>query len=251
MGARQVKKEGIHGFKAFLIFSGSGVLAGLLVVWIISSLVKAIFVSGLGDSSSGGIQTGSPVVTWEPPLSMEQGSLDLCRSLETSGQAGAFREMGPVRISSEDNYSDPGPDAEDRIVQDDCTWEVYSSTGNKWIFSLSYKVFAGSFSDEQRLKQAKDLLSEEKSSVNEKFDSLINEELMADMADESFAYYGLGKGGEENLYIFLGRTRSGVFCIEVKIPVSSGGSDLEVELRTLIRKLVPVIDIRLERMIPA
>jgi len=245
-------KEGVHGFKAFLIVVGSGVLAALLVVGLIVALVKTVgaALSG-GSSSSVANQEGIPPGTWEPAPSMEEGALNLCRSLETSGQAGAFREMGPVRVDSGGNYSDPGPGVEDRSVQDDCTWEVYGPGGEKWTFSLSYEALAGSGSDEQRIAEATDLFSQEESSVRGVFDSLFSEESMVDMADESISFYGVAGGGEKSLYIFLGRTRSGVFRIDVEIPFYSSEPIDENEPRTLVRKVVPVIDMRLERVLPA
>ncbi|TDQ54783.1 hypothetical protein [Actinorugispora endophytica] len=242
------EKQGLHGVKAFLVMVGSGALAALIAVGGLVLVVNSIG-SAVVDGPSGG-DTEGQVGSWEPAPSMTEGALNLCQTLETSAQAGAFRSMGPERIDSGDGYSDPGPGVDSRIIRDNCTWEIYSPDGMEWKFSLEYEALAGGESESMRVDSAENVFSLKKESLREDFASVVNEEIMGDMAEESYAVYGSKEEGGV-LYAFLGRTRSGVFRIDLKAPPSASENvDIESEFRILVRKTVPVVHSRLERILP-
>src|SRR5690606_31486414 len=68
------KKQGIHGFRAFLIIVGAGTAAGLLVVWLVSLIFKtlvSVASEGLVGSEDSGGGYASPAR--RPVSSLEPG----------------------------------------------------------------------------------------------------------------------------------------------------------------------------------
>lgn len=244
------EKQGLHGWKAFLIVVISGTAAALAIIGGVVLVAKNVDPS-FSENPSGSME-GGQAGKWEPAPSMTEGALNLCRTLETSAQAGAFRSMGPERIDAGESYGDSISDAGYRSISDKCSWGLNSPEGEKWLFSLEYEAVAYGDSEADRVDTAQSIFSSMKNSLEEEVDPLIFEELMPDMAEESYSIYGGVRGkSDEVLYTFLGRTRSGVFRISLEAPKDrDGGWGNGEEFRMLVRKTVPVIHSRIERVLP-
>ena len=238
-------KKGVHGWRAFFLMFGCGTTAAFAVVGTVVGAAQM-----LGNVVTEGVSEPTDEVdgTWQPAPSMTPGALNLCRTMETSTQTGAFQSMFPERVDDEDGYSDPGPGADGRTVKDDCEWTLKSPEHGDWTFSLSYEASVSQGAESDRIEEARERLEGIRNESLEEFSSVSNSEEMSDVADEAYADYGLpveGEGG--SLYFLHGRTRSGVFEVRIENPSENVP---ESEYRELVRKVSPVLSKRLERVLP-
>jgi hypothetical protein len=242
--AERSEKQGVHGWRAFFLMFGCGTTAALVMVGGVVGVART-----LGSAVTG--TDGAPeqvAGTWEPAPSMSPGALDLCRTMETSNQTGAFTSMFPERVDNEDGYVDSGPDDAERVVKDDCEWVLQSTEHGEWTFRLSYEASVSQGGEEVRVEQAEDLYNAKMDSLPADFATVASEEELDDVADKASVRYGTPASAEDGaLYVLLGRTRSGVFEIQVQ----SDDRDVpEAEFRELARKIAPVLSRRFERVLP-
>ncbi|QBI52538.1 hypothetical protein [Streptomonospora litoralis] len=242
------QKAGVHGWRAFLLMFGCGTTAALLVVGLFFGAVRmlgAAVLPGGDEPPAAAVPEGS----WEPAPSMTPGALDLCSTLETSAQTGAFKTMFPKRLDDDGDYTDPGPSASDRTISDDCKWALRSPEQGEWRFRLTYEASAADVSESVRVSEAEAAFAKARGEIDSKFSTVTETEKMGRVAEQAYAQYGASSSGDtESLYIFLGRSRSGVF----RMDISSLSQEVsEAEFRELARSLAPVLSTRLERILPA
>jgi hypothetical protein len=242
--AERSKKQGVHGWRAFSLVFGCGTAAALVMVGGVVVVART-----LGSAVTGEERPNEQVAgTWEPAPSMSPGALDLCRTMETSSQTGAFKSMYPDRVDGEDGYVDSGPEDPERVVKDECEWLLQSAEYGEWSFRLSYEASVSQEGEEARVEQAGELYDTMSDSLSTDFAAVASEEEMDDIADEASAHYGKPATGDEgSLYVLLGRTRSGVFSIQVQ---STDQDVPEEEFRELALKISPVLSRRFERVLP-
>ncbi|MDT0304843.1 hypothetical protein [Streptomonospora wellingtoniae] len=241
------RNQGVRGWRAFFLMFGCGTTAALLVVGMFVGTIRMLgsAVAQGGESPMDGVSGGS----WEPAPSMTAGALDLCSTLETSSQTGAFKSMFPKRLDEDDDYADPGPGSQRRMISDDCEWALISPDYGDWEMRLYYKASAVQGSEEARLDDARARFHDIQATMPGKFSELKGTEEVDDIGEQGFAQYGKPReGGSKSLYIFLGRSRSGVF----RMDISSVSQEVPAkEFRQLTRSLAPVLATRIERILPA
>lgn len=246
------KKEGfrlrqLSGPQACLAIMGCGTLAAVVVIGSVIGLFNLFFSSSSEDSDD----PGGAVSTWEPPPSMDPGALDLCSSLESSGETGSFRELGPQRIDSGSEYFDTeidDPGADFRTVGDECSWSLVA---NDWNLSLTYEAYVSVEGASTPEEYAMEDFSSRKTEVGSMFESISTEEEPEGIGDESYVVYGNSvEDPDEMVYIFVSRTRGGVYAVSINAGVSEEG-DPEDEMLALVRDISSVVDVRLERVLPS
>ncbi|UPT22981.1 hypothetical protein FOF52_20215 [Thermobifida alba] len=226
------KKQGLHGWRAFLVIVFSGGLAGVLFVAVAFGGVRSLLSSETSLSSSGGGVGGNSVEPRKPRESIAPGVIDLCEIVEGKGLMSA---SSMNRVDSRKFYRD-GNDLEFgvRTVVDDCTWEVVGTGGHLWDLNLSYVAFIEDGEDsskedmsrmefERRVERASDLFL----SISSESGSIGN--------GEWFAY---GEFDEEvDGYVAVQEVKSGIF--EIRISGREGIPVLEKDFKTAVGKAAP------------
>ncbi|WP_157080031.1 hypothetical protein [Thermobifida cellulosilytica] len=232
------KKQGLHGIKAFLVVVGSGVAAGLLVVWIISGIVKA-FVSTASEGLAGSAATPvGPPPTKSPVSSLEPGSFDLCQDVEG---VRAFGAVYQERLDDGSNFVDTGLEGGSsgvREISNKCSWSIIVGGMVESEMSLSYesKIGGSPVGLEELYEDAAPLVGE-----------VLEEGDIGELPDGGRYVYGVS-GGDE-IFILVGVVKNTSFSFVFKNEAVSGES-LETEYKALVLQVIPVVREILDRSIP-
>lgn len=232
------KKQGLHGIRAFLVVVGSGIVAGLLVVLIISNVIKA-FVSvsseSFGDPVLG---SASSVPTRGPVTSLEPGSFDLCQSVENIQ---AFNSVYQERLDDGSGFVDTAlddPEASVREISNECSWVIIVGGMVEAEVSLSYESIIGGdvFSVEEAVRGVEHLVED-----------VSGEGELGGLPEGG--YYLYGQSGKDEIFVFVGIVKNTSFSMVFRNKKDSEIS-LEADYRTLVRQMIPDIRERLDRIIP-
>ncbi|GAB7099073.1 hypothetical protein JCM3263A_05470 [Thermobifida fusca] len=232
------KKQGLHGFKAFISIVVSGLIAGLLVVWVISSSIK-MFVSSISNGMGSVSEGSSSVTPTRGPITyLEAGSFDLCRDLEDMQ---SFNSVYQARLDDGENFLDTAienPSSEVREISNKCSWDIFIGGAVESDVVLSYKSLVGgpSVALEDALKEAEFPV-----------ESVLGEGEVEGVPGGSRYIYGKWK--EEEVFIFAGVVKNSLFCFSFKNKASQGSS-IEDDYLIFVRKLVPEIRETLDRVVP-
>lgn len=232
------KKQGLYGIKAFLVIVASGVVAGLLVVWIVASGIKAFVRTASEGISSSSVESVGPPPTRGPVSSLEAGSFDLCRDLEDMQ---AFNSVYQGRLDDGGNFVDTAlddPDREVREISNECSWRIVVGGLVESEVTLSYKSLVG-----VPPVELGDVLNEVENLVEE----VKEEGELEGLPGGSRYLYGIS-GGDE-IFVFVGVVKNSSFYFVFRNSVAREES-LLVEYRTLVRKLLPEIRETLDRVVP-
>lgn len=197
------KRQGVRGWRAFFWCSDVETTAALLVVGTFVGAVRMLGSAVTQDSESpgGGVAEGS----WEPPSAMPADALKLCRHIERSPETAAFTSMFPERIDDDDDYKDPGPGANPRLVFDDCEWSLQSPENGEWRFVLSYYAWASQDSNEVRTGRAEDRFSGLSSKSQQRLSEVSGSGEVGGIVNKSRFWYGSPQGRGTRVTYFLGR----------------------------------------------
>ena len=233
------KKQGIHGFRAFLIIVGAGTAAGLLVVWLVSLIFKtlvSVASEGLVGSEDSGGGYASPAR--RPVSSLEPGSFDLCQYVEGIQ---AFRSVYQRRLDDGSNFIDTAinnPESEIREISNECSWDIMVGSVEEAEVVLSYKSeIGGSSSGEISFHGNVESLVDE-----------VYEEGDFELLPEGGSYiYGKSDGRE--YFILTGDVKNTSFSFVFKSKEVSDYS-LKNEYHALMLQVIPVVREILERSVP-
>ncbi len=210
------KKKGLHGIKAFLVIVTSGVLAGLLVVWIGISIIKWAFssLSGGGFSESGESPEVFAQQTGKAHESLPPEGIDICRL--------TIQTISRISVTSVESSPD-GPEASSEggvtSYSDVCHWKLVPEYGvsTPWDFSLRYKMIVGipegGGVGESAVEVAENEFSLLKDSSYSLFGEIVSEGERGNI-DQSYYFYGVAEGDlNVTRYVFVGRVKSTAYQI--------------------------------------
>ncbi len=232
------KKQGLHGFKAFLVVVASGVLAGLLVVWGISSSVRAFVSLMSGNSGDSVANVEGHIPTRGPVTYLEPGSFDLCQSVENIQ---AFNSVYQERLDDGSNFVDTAlenPDLSVREISNECSWKVLIGGMKSAELTLVYESKVGG-------------------------ESVVFEDIVGDVSRLVENIYGqgdidgipgggryfYGRSGDDEVFVSVGVVKNTSFSLLFRGDWNPEDS-FEVECRTLVRQMIPDIRERLDRVVP-
>ncbi|WP_148046379.1 hypothetical protein [Halostreptopolyspora alba] len=234
------KKEGIHGWRAFLLMFGCGTLAALLVFGSIVGVGKIIG-SSFASSSSSGDDASGVESSREPRESVPPELLDLCELIELENLMGAAQGN---RVDEKDDYVDSvtegsgGP----RTVSDSCDWEVVGNEGRNWSFGITYVAHMEGDDGKSIPELANNSFDEFVGNVN---DEQVDSEGKVEGMEGRSRYFYESYDNQEDVYSFIRLSGSGVYQIDLK------GVDVSrQEFRAEVVKVSSYIDGALERHTP-
>ncbi|SKA32979.1 hypothetical protein SAMN02745673_04114 [Marinactinospora thermotolerans DSM 45154] len=244
------RRRGVSGWKAFFLVVSSGTAAAFLVVGVIFGALR-LFSSAINvNPQERDFAAAAP--TRGVVSSLAPGGFDLCDSL---GNIQAFSAAMPQRVDSGERYSDTAlenPEEEARVIENECSWVLNIGGLEQSLFTLSYRSIAAVPSGESATEKASLEFERERSEVGEGFLSVVSEGDIGGL--EGGGYYVYGDVRDEEVVQamhFVGLVKSSVFEISIEGESSSGGGgDLEEEYRSLIRQMMPDIQMRFDRIIP-
>ncbi|WP_152477060.1 hypothetical protein [Nocardiopsis salina] len=235
-------KQGLHGWKAALAMFGCGSLAAFGFFGVLALLVTSFL-----DLTSSGVQGEGegdapvPEAVGEPQASIDPGDLDVCgRNLETAGS------LTLTRVDSGGNFEDPG-EGEERIVQDQCEWELSPdvSADSSWGLEYDYQAFI-SDSGGEREEVASREFEERSESLAAEFDE-VSSEGEENLADGAYFVFGEVESGVHGYYL-VAQTRSAVY--EMKLTAVGGDEVTQQSMKNEADKIVDVSDIEFNIWIP-
>ncbi|MUL39787.1 hypothetical protein FZ103_01095 [Streptomonospora sp. PA3] len=240
-------KVGLHGWRAFLVVTGSGLAAGVLVVAIIVGVLR-LAVSTL----EGGVeqpQSDGPAPTRGPVTTLEPGSFDLCESLENMQ---AFSAVAPARADGGESFVDTAeasPGLAMRTIENTCIWDVQVGGLVPSQFTLTYTSYISNGGDSAvqrasgRFDRGHDEISGDLASVSSSGN--------LGVLDEG-SHYAYGTDGGHEQLSYIGLVKTSVFTVDLvnTEPTSEYEADLEAEYKALVIELLPEIRVRLNRVIP-
>ncbi|GAA3723004.1 hypothetical protein HDA32_000764 [Spinactinospora alkalitolerans] len=243
------EKQGLRGWRAFLVVVGSGTLAALLVTGIIVGGLR-LFASVVSMETSSQ-QTAPIEATGEPLASLEPEKLNLCSTTVDS-----LSTVSVDRVDSGEGYVDTVTEEgvqEGRTVSDDCRWTLvpeYNSP-SPWEFSLQYEAVI-SVADEDKIEISIQEFDRRRGELESRF-SHVYSQGEDSLTDESYSFYGEADGESGvTRYILLSRTKSAVYEIQFDAQRSGGDSSAipETAFRHEAEKLVSGMEIDLSLWIP-
>ncbi|MEY9213756.1 hypothetical protein NI17_023125 [Thermobifida halotolerans] len=220
------EKQGLHGVKAFFVVVSSGLIAGFLVVAIVTSFARTILFAV--EEGAASAEQGQVLVqqTGEAHESIPPEGLDICELTIQTVSGVSLRPSG-------ESDSPPEESTEDGVwsSSDSCSWELVPEYGVSvpWNFYLNYKMVLGSPEGESGVEISRaDFLEFLESSP-----SLLGEvisEGQGEGVDESYYFYGAADDDPRvTRYVFVGRVKSTSYQI-IFDDINSGSSGERVPL---------------------
>ncbi|NYI97835.1 hypothetical protein HNR12_004112 [Streptomonospora nanhaiensis] len=246
--AQRRGKRGLHGWRAFLVVVGSGVLAAFLVMGVVVGALR-LFV---GTVSDGLEPTADPGLAPSrgPVASLEPGSFDLCREVESMPP---FTAVSPRRLDDETAFRDTAmndPDRPMRVLENTCSWQVQIGGLVSSEFSLEYQSFISQQAVGEDTEEAEGIFEQERTNLADGFSNVSSEGGLGGLDTEAHVY-GHVDGRESIAYV--GLVKSTTFSIRiVRDGEPSGGdvTELEAEYKALVIDLLPEIRVWLDRVVP-
>lgn len=232
----------LSGWRAFLAIVGGGVLAAVVVVGLVVGLFR-LLISG-PSSSGGGIDANA---SWQPPEELGEGELNLCtKTVDTLGVATERKDSGS-------NYRDTGmpPDGSERVIEDECNWEIYSPEGDMSM-TLTYKAVLDPNGEEASSLINSEERKERLNKAEGEFSKILDEGKLVDVGEDSYYFYGESNSEEREMKLFfVGGAPGGSYEIELE-PLGKYSSGDRLPLSAFlvnIRKVAPAVQIDLERWV--
>ncbi|TQN32842.1 hypothetical protein FHX37_2827 [Haloactinospora alba] len=240
-------KQGVSGWRAFLMMFGCGTMAAFLVVGVAAGAVKMVFgFSENHEQESEGDGEIPSNATGSPQSSLDSGELDLCSTTIRS-----ISKINVNRLDSDDSYKDEERGG-GRTVSDDCKWELYPDyeSLNPWNFKLSYNAIINSDRENSPEEIAKNDFRKKKKEVEPSFSS-VEDKGKSKMSDNSFFFYG--KKEDNVTYLSLVQTRGVVYKIEMSSNANGHDDSLvpKEAFENEIKKIVRRVDLDLNLWIPS
>lgn len=236
--------SGLHGWKAFLVIVGSGILAALLVYAAVLGGARALSGSLSDDPGS------ADVPSREPRESLGRGAMDICRkTIPGIKDVRGLERLDPGKEYYEDGEGDSG---RGRTVSDKCSWEYNAGFSSLWIMDVSYTAYVSNDIDlNRRIDFAESDFKEKKEELDSGY-SRTDDEGVEKSSPTDRAYYVYGDIESKESFRYLGLSKSGVFEIRFRNTTRNSEEEKVPKLRFLnhANKFVPAFDQRFDGMIP-
>ena len=242
------KKQGLHGWRAFLVVVGAGAFAGLASVWAISSFASFFFSSlfsqgqgpeegqwGGGASSVGGRR--------EHPETLGPAGIDQCELVQDGAEKPftlLYRldeDSGPEEISGESGLE---------RVSDECSWDAVAPRAGEVEFSLSYETILSVDAGLDKSVVVEENFLERRGEVGDSFERVDKSGRIEIPDGDSYYWYGTVEGGGLK-YSMVRRVGNSIY--EIELFASSGSPTLE-QFQADVKLMARVLDDPFIRVVP-
>ncbi|MDA0567292.1 hypothetical protein LG943_23660 [Streptomonospora sp. S1-112] len=241
-------KQGVHGWRAFLLMFGCGTTAAVLVMAVIVGGLRLV-ASTVGSAAAP--EGPQSIPTREPRESMSPGLLDLCAVLE---QDVLTTDLYPRRQDDGGTPPDsatmePAPDPDFRTVEDECSWLVSPDGLTDWRLELSYTAYVESSGSTSVAARAEEEMASAEQRLRTELAGAQASPGKSTWGDAATALYAPGSGVEPPAYAVVMR-KKGAVCELVLRPEEQADGMTRADFEVEADPALTAIDQELHHLLP-
>lgn len=207
------RKQGVSGWRAFLMMFGCGTMAAFLVVGVVVGGVRMLFLPSDEEKAS-----PQNKASREPVTDMTPGAIDACELIEDYPPISLTHKIGEESSPDEKN-----PKGNKWTVSDKCKWEFSGKDGHNWILAFSYKSIINYGRKKERYNLAEEYFNKKSNDELDNFEEVTLEGRSSDNFGKDHEIFGVEKDLQK--YVLINKIKSSVYVLHISQKKGNNSSE--------------------------